>query len=219
MKYFSCVRLYIKLLICMVFFTTAQSLKAQVVYDKLIQINGVIMSSDSLFGIPDVTVSVKGQDKGTYSSPLGVFTLVCFKGDTLQFRALGFKQEQYIIPDTIKGNTISMVKLMSQDTFYLNETIIYALPSRDKFDFAFQNLHIDDDRIEIARQNSNIAMLRMMSGLIPKAGGENQQYVQQSAAYRAAYEGMRPPMNIFSPIKWVQFLEAWKRGDFRKKNP
>lgn len=201
-------------LILSIFAITA---KAQISFDRIIQINGVVMTSDSLYGVSDVVVNVKNQNKGTYTSEKGVFALVCFKGDTLQFRSLGFSPKDYIIPADVKGNTISMVQLMSQDTFFLSETIIHSLPSRDRFNYAFQNLNIDDDRYEIARKNTNLAMIRMLSMTSLPSGRENQMYVQQKAAYQAAYAGQQQPMNILSPIKWGQFIEAWKRGDFRKK--
>jgi hypothetical protein len=200
-------------LLCSINFTT----KAQVIFDKLVQINGVVMTSDSLYGIPDAIVSVKNQSKGTYTSDKGVFALVCFKGDTIQFRSLGFNSKEYVVPENINGNTISLVQLLSQDTFFLNETIIHALPSKENFNYAFQNLNLEDDRYEIARKNSDLAMMRMMSVILRPDGRAGQAYAQKDAAYRAAYAGQQQPMNILSPIKWGQFIEAWKRGDFRKK--
>jgi hypothetical protein len=38
---------------------------------------------------------------------------------------------------------------------------------------------------------------------------------QQSREY--VYIGQTPPMNIFSPLAWGQFFQAWKNGDFKKK--
>jgi hypothetical protein len=32
------------------------------------------------------------------------------------------------------------------------------------------------------------------------------------------YRGQTPPQNIFNPIAWSQFFEAWKRGDYKNKN-
>ncbi|MDI9318949.1 MAG: carboxypeptidase-like regulatory domain-containing protein [Phycisphaerales bacterium] len=190
---------------------------SQLSYDKIVQINGVVMTSDSLYGVPDVVVSVKNQNKGTYTSELGVFALVCFKGDTLQFRSLGYTPKDYVIPQNIKGNSLSLVQMLSQDTFFLNETIIHALPSKEHFNFAFQNLIIDDDKYEVARKNTDLALIRMLSMTTLPSGRENQQFAQQNAAYRAAYSAQQQPMNILSPIKWGQFIEAWKRGDFRNK--
>jgi hypothetical protein len=38
---------------------------------------------------------------------------------------------------------------------------------------------------------------------------------QQQSLY---YAGQTPPQNIFNPIAWAQFIEAWKRGDFKRKD-
>lgn len=191
--------------------------RAQLAFDRVVQINGVVMTSDSLYGVPDVIVSVKNQNRGTYTSETGVFALVCFKGDTLQFRSLGFSPSEYIVPENIQGNTLSMVKLMSQDTFFLNETIIRALPSKESFRYVFEHMQPEDDRLEIARKNSDLAMMRMMSTTLSPDGREGASFAMHNIAQRASYEGMRPPMQIMSPIAWAQFIQAWKRGDFRKK--
>ncbi len=209
--------LYTSLLFFVCLFNASIMAQAQVAPDRLIQINGVVMTSDSLYGIPDAIVSVKNQNKGTYTSEQGVFALVCFKGDTLQFKSLGFEAKDFVVPNNIKGNTLSLVQLMSQDTFFLNETIIHALPTKENFNFAFQNLNIDDDKYELARRNSNLAMMRMLSTIMRPDGREGQAFAQKDAAYRAAYTGQQLPMNVLNPIKWGQFIEAWKRGDFRKK--
>ena len=37
-------------------------------------------------------------------------------------------------------------------------------------------------------------------------------------ANRAVYQGQTPPMNIFNPAAWADFIQAWKRGDFKNKN-
>jgi len=61
---------------------------------SIIQVNGVVLSSDSSRTLPDITILIKNKDRGTYSSEWGVFTIVCEKGDTLQFRCLGYRPMQ-----------------------------------------------------------------------------------------------------------------------------
>jgi hypothetical protein len=39
---------------------------------------------------------------------------------------------------------------------------------------------------------------------------------QQASNYY--HYGQRPPMNIFNPIAWKKFFDAWKKGDFKKKD-
>lgn len=183
----------------------------------IVQINGVIMTADSLRAVPNTTVLVKNQNRGVISSDRGVFSVVCYKGDTLQFTALGFREKNYVVPAHIKGDYFSMIQLMVQDTFYLPETIVRPVPSKKEFDYAFRNWRIPDDQFEIARKNTNAYTLRVLGYTLPKDGGENQSAYQNIQAERAVYYGQVPPSNLFSPIAWAQFFEAWKRGDYRRK--
>jgi hypothetical protein len=48
-------------------------------------------------------------------------------------------------------------------------------------------------------------------------GGEATRMQFNKVANRAVYQGQVPPMNIFNPAAWADFIEAWKRGDFKNK--
>lgn len=45
----------------------------------------------------------------------------------------------------------------------------------------------------------------------------SQSLLAQSRANQLYYYKQAPPQNYFSPGAWIQFLEAWKRGDYKKK--
>jgi len=190
---------------------------AQGVYDRIVQINGVTMTADSLRGVPGVVVMVKNKNRGVESSNAGVFSIVVYKGDTLQFSALGFRDKEYVVPENVEGHYLSMIQLMVQDTFYLPETIIRSLPTREQFDYAFKHWKIPDDKYEIARKNTDEMTLRALAYLLPRDGRENQSAYQNMQAREAVYYGQVKPMNLFNPLAWADFYEAWKRGDFRKK--
>lgn len=185
--------------------------------NRIVQINGVTITADSLRAVPFTTVSVKNKYRGVSSSEMGVFSLVCYKGDTLEFSAVGFRPKTYVVPMHIKGQYFSMIQLMVQDTFYLPETIVRPLPSREQFDYAFTHWQIPDDQYEVARKNTDALMLRAMAYTMPRDGRENQAVYQQTLAREAIYYGQVRPSNIMNPISWAEFFEAWKRGDFRKK--
>lgn len=187
------------------------------VFDNIIQINGVTMTADSLRAVPGVVVLVKNKNRGVETNGQGVFTIVVYKGDTLQFNSLGFRTKEYVVPDTIQGNYISLLQLMVQDTFYLPETIIRPYMTKEEFNYAFKYERIPDDKYEIARKNMDANTLRILAYMLPKDGRENQKAYQNIQSYEAQYYGVRKPMNIFSPLAWAAFYEAWKRGDFRKK--
>jgi ribosomal protein S4 len=205
--------------ICLLLCALAASNKAaaQLAYDNIVQINGVTMTADSLRAVPGAVVLVKNKNRGVESSGQGVFSIVVYKGDTLQFSALGFRQKEFVVPTTIQGNFYSLIQLMTQDTFYLPETIIKPLPTRDEFDYAFRNWKIPDDQYEIARKNTDALVLRALAYTLQMDGGEFQSSYQRQAANAAVYYGQVQPSNIMNPLAWGEFFDAWKRGDFRKK--
>ena len=184
----------------------------------IIQINGVTMTADSLRAVPDVTILVKNKNRGVESEYTGVFSIVCYKGDTLEFSCLGFRSKEFAVSKDLQGQYFSLIQLMVQDTFYLPETIIRPLPSKQGFDYAFQHWHIPNDQYELARKNTDAYLLRALAYTLPHDGHESQSRVLQQQAREAVYYGQQQPMNILNPIAWGQFFDAWKRGDFRKQN-
>ena len=186
--------------------------------DSIIQISGITMTADSLRAVPAVSILVKGQGRGTISNSVGVFSIVAFKGDTLQFSAIGFRKKDYKIPLDLPGNRYSMIQLMAEDTVYLTETIIKPYPTRREFEKLFVSMDIPNDMYEIARKNNEQAKLRAIAQGMPiDAGGAYNVFMQkqQQSLY---YAGQMPPQNIFNPLAWAQFIESWKRGDFKRKN-
>ncbi len=185
---------------------------------RIVQINGVTITADSLRAVPLTTVTVRNQYRGVYSSEQGVFSIVCYKGDTLEFTAIGFRPKAYVVPDRIKGQYFSMIQLMVQDTFYLPETIVRPLPTKEQFDYAFRHWRIPDDQYEVARKNTDALTLRAIAYTMPRDGRENQAVYQASIARDAIYYGQIRPSNVTNPLSWAEFFEAWKRGDYRKKS-
>jgi hypothetical protein len=212
-------RSYILSLI-VVFVLSPFLLKAQIAEfrDSVIQISGITMTADSLRAIPAVSILVKGQNRGTISNRSGIFSIVVFKGDTLSFSAVGFKHKNYRIPPDIKGNSFSLIQLMVEDTTYLPVTIIKPYLSREEFERAFANMDIPDDAYEVARKNTSNARLRAMARYIPVDGREGTSQYLKKQAQSLYYAGQPPPQNIFNPLAWAQFIQAWKQGDFKRKD-
>ncbi len=187
---------------------------------ELVQISGVVMTADSLRAVAGTAVTVRGRTWGGEAGDRGVFSIVAYKGDTLQFQALGYRDKQYIIPRDREGQYFSMIQLMVQDTFYLPETIVRPLPNRENFDYAFRNWRIPHDQYEIARRNTDALTLRALAYTLPKAGPEFQAAYQAAIQRRDGYfYGQNPNLYIplLDPVAWGQFFQAWKRGDFRRK--
>ena len=186
--------------------------------DSVVQMFGVVMSADSLRGLPAVSIMVKGQNRGTISNDEGVFSIVVLKGDKVVFTSIGYKARLVEIPLDLKGNQFSMIQLMVTDTVYLPATIIKQRPSREQFERDFVNTKIPNDEIEIARNNNSYAKRRLLMSTLPSDGKEaSAQYMQQQSR-KLYYSGQIAPQNIFNPFAWNEFIKAWKRGDYKKKS-
>lgn len=188
------------------------------VRDSVVQLYGVVMTADSLIGIPAVSICVKGQNRCTITNEQGVFSLVVLKGDVVEFSHVSYKPKTVIIPRNLEGTQQSIVQLMITDTVYLPMTIIKPRPTPEQFARDFVSTKVPDDDIEIARQNTSEAKRRTLMKTTTGDGGEATSLQMRNIATKASYAGQAPPMNIFNPAAWAKFIEAWKRGDFKNKN-
>jgi hypothetical protein len=207
------------LLFLSAFFLISFTAKAQfeTFKDSVVQLYGVVMTADSLKGIPAVSVEIKGTTRGTITNDQGVFSIVVLKGDQVKFTSVGFKPKTVIIPKNLDGNQQSIIQLMVEDTIYLPATIIKRRPSREEFEREFLNTKVPDDNQEIARKNTNQATLAAIAKVLPQSGTEaTNNYLKQYAS-KAYYAGQTAPMNIFNPAAWAEFIKAWKRGDYKRK--
>lgn len=209
-----------KLYLFVVCFLMMSASRAQLVVsaDSVVQLYGVVMTADSLQGLPSVSVVVKGQNRGTITNTEGVFSIAVLKGDIIEFTSVGFKPKQVKIPGNIEGNQYSLIQLMVTDTVYLAATIIRSRPTREQFERDFLNTVIPDDQLEIARKNNSESMRRFMMATLPRDGKEANRYYMQQQVAKSYYSGQLAPMQILNPLAWAEFIQAWKRGDFKKKN-
>ena len=121
--------------------------------DSVVQLYGVVMTSDSLRALPAASIFVKGTGRGTITNNQGVFfSIVVLKGDIIEFTSVGFKPQTLLIPRTLVGNQYSVLQLMVTDTVYLPASIIKARPTREQFDRDFVGTPVPNDQIEIARR-------------------------------------------------------------------
>ena len=210
---------FVQYLIILLFFIPAIA-KAQFenVRDSVVQLYGIVMTADSLVGIPAVSVVIKGQNRGTITNNEGVFSIVVLKGDVIEFTHVSYKPKVVTIPKTLEGNQYSVVQLMIADTVYLPATIIRPRPTAAQFARDFANTKVADDDLEVARKNTSVAQRRALAKTLPADGREASSIQLKNVATKASYTGQVPPQNIFNPAAWMEFIESWKRGDFKKKN-
>jgi hypothetical protein len=185
---------------------------------KVIQFSGLVVTGDSLAPVPYTTVWVKNTRRGTITDFYGFFSIAVYERDTLRFSSVGFKDVSYVVPDTLSQSRYSAIQIMSQDTIYLTETVIYPWPTREQFRHAFIHTEIPDDDYDRAMRNLARAEMKERFQNFPMDGSMNYRYAMQQQANRLYYAGQAPPMRIFDPFAWGEFFKAWREGKFRRSD-
>ncbi len=186
---------------------------------KIVQISGKVVTEENerLIFVPYAVVAVKGTNRGTFTDFSGFFSIVVRTNETLAFSVLGYKDAFYTIPDTLTRDRYTIFQILTKDTILLPEAVIYPWPDPDYFTQEFLAMDVHDDLEDIAAENLSDKAMSLLREYLPSDGIENTSFYlrRQSASYY--YEDQNRPMNIFNAFAWKEFIQAWKRGDFKKK--
>ena len=199
------------------FFLINAAVYAQKKEKKVIQFSGVVVTGDSLKPVPFTNIFLTGTRTATVSDYYGFFSFAAEEGAEITFSAVGFKKAHFLIPDTCNETRYSMIQILFLDTVMLREATVYAWPTREQFRQAF--LKMDNMNDDMARAQKNLAKEEMetIAMNMGMSGQENFKYTMQQYQTRMYYAGGKPPMTIMDPLKWAEFVKAWKRGDFKSK--
>ncbi|MGB1032616.1 MAG: carboxypeptidase-like regulatory domain-containing protein [Flavobacteriales bacterium] len=201
------------------FFCTPVALLAQdELSNDVVQFSGLVVTGDSLSPIPFATVYRVRDNRGTVTDTRGFFSIPAIKGDTIRFSSVGYIPTEIYISDTLSSNRYNVVQYLNTDTVQIQTSFIYPWPTKQKFKQELLALDLDADEEERARQNLEAIMLYNRMAELGADGGEAYKASMIQQSQRISYSGQVPPQNIFSPIAWAQFISAWKKGAYKKKN-
>jgi CarboxypepD_reg-like domain len=183
----------------------------------LIQFSGIIVENDSLRPVPFTKVIIKNSGRGTIADYYGYFSFVAKRKDTIIFSALGFKKNQYVIPDTLSGNKYSLIQTLSSDTIMLRTAVIYPWPTPEQFKEAFLSTNVPDDDLERAKKNLAREEMKEKFESMPMDGSMNYKSTMQQYQSKLYWAGQYPPNNLLNPFAWAQFVKMWREGKLKLK--
>lgn len=185
--------------------------------NKLVQLSGVVVSSDSLKPIPYSTIYNKTVKRGTLSDAYGYFSTVVLPGDTLIFNRFGYFKSSYIVPDTLLEDRYSIIHVLQIDSINPPVITIYPWPSKEDFARAFIEMEPYDDALRRAQKMLSGSNLAYLATTID--GDATSTYAwQRNQQFTKLYTiGQSPVNNLFNPVAWSQFIDAWKAGKLKKQ--
>ena len=184
---------------------------------ELVQFSGVVVEGDSLKPVPFTAIVIRNTNRGTISDYYGYFSFVAQQGDTIDFSSIGYKKATFVIPDTLTTTKYSLIQVLRSDTVFLKETVIYPWPTREQFREAFLQLELPEDDLDRARRNLEHAAMKDRINGVVMDGSLSYKFQMQQQQSRLYYAGQLPPNNLLNPVAWAKFIQAWKNGDFKKK--
>jgi hypothetical protein len=197
---------------------TINVLKGQVTYsDRYIQVSGII-SDEANRLVSGAAIISKKLKKGTVSEGYGIYSITSTPGDTIFFRALGYKRYHTIIPTDYGGQFANVDIRLEFDTVKI--TGVNILPWRTYSEFIrdiTQDKPIDPI---IENMNDNLASiyvaLQNEIGLkISPEAGYN--YVVQQDFNAHATKNQFPVNNLMNPWAWSKFIKGVKNGLFKNQ--
>lgn len=210
-------RILILMLICCFFAVSGMAQVKEKYDDNLIQFSGVVVTSDSLEPVPYTNIIITGTRTGAVSDHNGFFSFVAKENDVVEFSALGYKTTYYTIPDSLSSKHYTCIQVMTSDTIFLSETVIYPWPSIEQFKKAFVNVEIPNDDQQRAERNLELAEMKERIMNTPMDGSMNYKNLVDQQIYKNYYIGQSMPITLLNPIAWAKFIKAWKEGKFKKK--
>lgn len=192
---------------------------AQVDQENIVQFSGVITFQDGadIMPLTGATISVKGTNRGTSTGIDGFFSIVVQKGEVLQIRFLGFKTEEIKIWDEARTYD-NIILTLTPDAIDLPFVTIYNIPSREFFKIEFLAMEVNDPFGDRARENLSSGLMQDILETLPVDGTEVARSTLRQTAQNYYHEGQFRPQPIFNPFAWKKFIDAWRNGDFKKKD-
>jgi hypothetical protein len=184
---------------------------------KYVQVSGII-TDESYRPVAGVTVVSKKLKRGTMSEKSGIYSITSTPGDTVFFRALGFKRYHTIIPEAFEERHCEVDIALEIDTIQIKEVNI--MPWKNYIDFIkdVTREHPVDPIIE--NMNDNIASIYVAianqsnAKISPEAG---YRYVMNQSFNATATRGQYPINNLLNPFAWSKFIQGIKNGLFKNQ--
>jgi hypothetical protein len=185
--------------------------------ERFIQVSGII-TDESYSAVPGVAVVSKKLKRGTLSEKTGIYSITSTPGDTIFFRALGFKRYHTIIPESYEERHCEVDIALEIDTIQIKEVTIMPWKNYTEFIKDVTREHPVDPIIE--NMNDNIASIYVAIAnqtnvqITPEAGFR---YAMEQNFSAMSTKNQYPVNNLLNPFAWAKFISGIKNGLFKNQ--
>lgn len=184
---------------------------------KYIQVSGLIVDA-SYLPVPGVAVISHKLHKSTVSERTGIYSITSTPGDTIFFRALGFKRYHTIIPVGYEEKNCKVDIVLDIDTISISEVTIFPWKTYNEFIKDMAKERPIDPIIE--NMNDNIASIYVAIANETNAkisGATGFRYAMEQNFTALSTRNQYPVNNLLNPFAWAKFISGVKNGLFKNQ--
>ena len=180
--------------------------------ERFVQVSGII-TDISFRPVAGVTVISKKLRRGAISERTGIYSITSVPGDTIYYRALGFKRYHTIIPPDYNQRHCMVDISLEPDTIPIEDVTILPWKTYNEFIREMTKEKPVDPLIE--NMNENIASIYVAVtnetgvSISPEAG---YRYALEQNFSSMATRGQFPVNNLLNPFAWAKFINGIKTG-------
>ncbi len=207
--------IYKVIIVLLLFLLLNNNLSSQ---ERFVQVSGII-SDVTDNPVPGVAVISKKLRRGTISEATGIYSITSTPGDTILFRALGFKRYHTVVPSDYDKKLCMVDIVLEADTIPIEEVTILPWKTYNEFIQDMTRERPVDQTIE--NMNENLASIYVAVtnevgvSITPEAG---YRYAMEQNFNAMATRYQYPVNNLLNPFAWVKFIDGIKNGLFKNKS-
>lgn len=184
--------------------------------EKYIQVSGIVTDITNK-PVQGVSVISRKLRRATETSYTGIYSITSTPGDTILFRALGYKRYHTIIPESYTDRHATADIVLEADTIQIEAVTI--LPWKSYSEFLMDMTRERPVDPIIANMNDNLASIYVAIAneagvkISPEAG---YRYSMEQNFTNMATRGQYPYNNLLNPFAWAKFISSMKDGSLLK---
>jgi hypothetical protein len=185
--------------------------------DKYVQVSGIIVDELHM-PVAGVAVISKKLRKSAVSERTGIYSITSTPGDTVYFRALGFKRYHTIIPEDYKEKHCNVDIVLDIDTISISEVTIFPWKNYSEFMKDMTKERAVDPIIQ--NMNDNIASIYVAIANQTNLKGSPEagyRYAMEQIFSANATKNQFPINNLLNPFAWAKFVNSIKNGLFKSQ--
>jgi hypothetical protein len=185
--------------------------------ERFVQLSGII-TDQARRPVQGVAVISRKLHRAAVSERTGIYSITTTPGDTVLFRAIGYKRYHTVIPSDYPDRHCMADIILETDTILIQEVKILPWKTYSEFLADIAKEREKDPTVEYMNENLASIYVAITNdvnvGISPEAGYKS---VMEQNFSAMTTRNMYPVNNLLNPMAWVKFVHEVRNGLLKNK--